>query len=108
MCQNQMLRQSLNELKTAEPDKDRRKTGRAERMCITRALHSCMVLELLKKFHYAKQIHTFMVEQYLPIAPIASRRSASCTIANSRVGSALSLFETSFLNPAVNIADVTL
>jgi hypothetical protein len=44
-----------------------------------------------------------MVEQCLPIAPIASRRSASCTIANSRVGSALSFFETSFLNPAVKI-----
>jgi len=41
------------------------------------------------------------LQQYLPIAPIASRRSASCTIANSRVGSTIDFFETSFLNPAI-------
>lgn len=42
-----------------------------------------------------------MLKQYLPIAPIASKRSASCTIANSIVGSTIDFFETSFLNPAV-------
>jgi hypothetical protein len=42
-----------------------------------------------------------LLKQYLPIAPIASKRSASCTIANSIVGSTIDFFETSFLNPAV-------
>jgi len=55
-------------------------------------LGSCNALFLLPP--YVKHLA-------IPIAPIASRRSASCTIANSRVGSTIDFFETSFLNPAI-------
>uniref|UniRef100_A0A0A9DUZ3 Metal-dependent phosphohydrolase, HD subdomain n=1 Tax=Arundo donax TaxID=35708 RepID=A0A0A9DUZ3_ARUDO len=53
-------------------------------------LGSCNALFLLPP--YVKHLA-------IPIAPMASRRSASCTIANSRVSSTIDLLETSFLNP---------